>query len=111
VQGNWYVGGFMGRGAGTTLNCWSRGNAQGDRYVGGFVGIQDGTINRCYSTGFVQGNSNVGGFCGSLSGGTIQNSVWDIETSGQTTSSGGIGKTTAEMKNKQTYLDMGWVIV
>jgi len=37
--------------------------------------------------------------------------VWDIETSGQTTSSGGIGKTTAEMKNKQTYLDMGWVIV
>jgi hypothetical protein len=37
--------------------------------------------------------------------------VWDIETSGQITSQGGIGKTTEEMKNKQTYLDMGWVIV
>ena len=102
----------MGHGSGTTLNCWSRGNAQGDMYVGGFVGRQNGTINRCYSTGFVQGSSYVGGFCGRLSGtGTIENSVWNMETSGQTTSSGGIGKTTAEMKNKQTYLDMGWVIV
>lgn len=112
VQGNRYVGGFMGQGTGTTLNCWSRGNVQGDVYVGGFVGIQHGTIRRCYSTGFVQGNLYVGGFCGNLSGaGIIENSVWDIETSGQTTSSGGIGKTTEEMKNKQTYLDMGWVIV
>ena len=103
----------MGSNGGTALNCWSRGNAQGNRYVGGFVGGQtiNGVINRCYSTGFVQGNSNVGGFCGILLGGTIENSVWDIETSGQTTSSGGVGKTTAEMKNKQTYLDMGWVIV
>ena len=111
VQGNRYVGGFMGQGGGTTLNCWSRGNVQGDIYVGGFVGFQSGTINRCYSTGFVQGNLYVGGFCGNLSGGTIENSVWDIETSGQIASQGGIGKTTAEMKNKQTYLDMGWVIV
>lgn len=112
VQGNRHVGGFMGQGGGTMLNCWSRGNVQGDMYVGGFVGTQHGTINRCYSTGFVQGNSNVGGFCGNLLGtGTIENSVWDIETSGQITSQGGIGKTTEEMKNKQTYLDMGWVIV
>ena len=112
VQGNRYVGGFMGQSGsgGVTLNCWSRGNAQGNNYVGGFVGNQSGTINRCYSTGFVQGDSNVGGFCGKLSG-TIENSVWDIETSGQITSQGGIGKTTEEMKNKQTYLDMGWVIV
>ena len=113
VQGGRYVGGFVGtQGTGAMLNCWSRGNVQGDMYVGGFVGTQHGTINRCYSTGFVQGNSDVGGFCGNLSGtGTIENSVWDIETSGQITSQGGIGKTTEEMKNKQTYLDMGWVIV
>jgi len=115
VQGSIYVGGFIGnQGVGTTLNCWSRGNVQGNGYVGGFIGGQSTgspIINRCYSTGFVQGDSDVGGFCGRLSGGTIENSVWDIETSGQITSQGGIGKTTEEMKNKQTYLDMGWVIV
>ena len=37
---------------------------------------------------------------------TIHNSYWDIETSGQTTSGGGEGKTTAEMKQQATFI--GW---
>jgi len=39
--------------------------------------------------------------------------VWDKEVSGvETDASGGgaVGKTTAEMKNRQTYIDLGWSI-
>ncbi|HNS18988.1 MAG TPA: hypothetical protein PKH24_00740 [Sedimentisphaerales bacterium] len=38
-------------------------------------------------------------------------SFWDIETSGQSTSAGGIGKTTAEMQTVSTFLDAGWDFV
>ena len=91
------------------LKSWARGSVSGSREVGGFVGSNQGSIVDCYSTGFVEGNTDVGGFCGSNNG-SITNSVWDTETSGQTTSSGGIGKTTEEMKSKQTYIDLGWSI-
>jgi hypothetical protein len=66
----------------------------------------------CYSTGKVEGSgSNVGGLVGGASNPSlVTNSVWDIETSEQETSAGGIGKTTAEMKDPQTYIDLGWAI-
>ena len=38
-------------------------------------------------------------------------SFWDIETSGQTTSDGGTGKTTAEMQTSSTFLEAGWDFV
>lgn len=106
-----YVGGLIGVvGSGSrVLKSWARGSVSGLRRVGGFVGANNGSIVDCYSTGFVVGETYVGGFCGTNNG-SITNSVWDTETSGQTTSSGGIGKTTAEMKNKQTYIDLGWSI-
>jgi hypothetical protein len=43
--------------------------------------------------------------------GTASNSFWDIETSGQATSAGGTGKTTAEMKNIATFTGAMWDIV
>src|SRR5690606_25722003 len=106
-----YVGGLIGSVGNNSrvIKSWARGSVSGSREVGGFVGSNLGSIVDCYSTGFVVGNVNVGGFCG-LNSGSITNSVWDTESSGQTTSSGGIGKTTAEMKNKQTYIDLGWSI-
>ena len=42
------------------------------------------------------------------SGRDVINSYWDIETSGQTTSAGGTGKTTAEMQTASTFLEAGW---
>ena len=36
---------------------------------------------------------------------------WDIQTSGQATSAGGTGKTTAEMQTAKTFLDAGWDFV
>ena len=45
------------------------------------------------------------------SSGNILNSFWDIETSGQTISSGGTGLTTAEMQTESTFTDAGWDFV
>jgi hypothetical protein len=38
--------------------------------------------------------------------GYVTNSFWDIETSGQATSDGGTGKTTAEMQDIATFTDV-----
>jgi hypothetical protein len=56
----------------------------------------------------VTGDSSVGGLVGGNTG-TVSNSFWDIETSGRTASAGGIGKTTAEMRNVATFA--GWNII
>jgi hypothetical protein len=42
---------------------------------------------------------------------TITASFWDVETSGQTSSAGGEGKTTAEMKTLSTFTSAGWDFV
>ncbi len=54
------------------------------------------------------GSSTIGGLVGYNWNASITNSFWDIETSGQITSAGGIGKTTEEMKTNSTFLDAGW---
>jgi hypothetical protein len=40
--------------------------------------------------------------------GVVTHSFWDVETSGQTTSADGTGKTTSEMKTQATFTDAGW---
>jgi len=42
--------------------------------------------------------------------GTVSDSFWDIETSGQATSDGGTGKTTAQMKDITTFSGAAWDI-
>ncbi|MBU2650903.1 MAG: T9SS type A sorting domain-containing protein [Bacteroidetes bacterium] len=92
-------------------NCYARGSVAGGSSVGGFSGDNwqsEGTltVTNCYSTGAVSG-STTGGFIGNSSGSsTITSCYWNTETSGQASSSGGTGKTTAEMKNQSTYV--GW---
>jgi len=41
----------------------------------------------------------------------VSNSFWDTQTSGQPTSSGGTGKTTAQMKDIDTFSGAGWDII
>jgi len=43
--------------------------------------------------------------------GNISHSFWDIETSGQAISTGGAGRTTAEMQTADTFLEAGWDFV
>jgi hypothetical protein len=60
----------------------------------------------------VTGDKHVGGLVG-LNGeeSTVSNSFWDTETSGQATSAGGTGKTTAEMQDVTTFSGAGWDII
>jgi hypothetical protein len=44
-------------------------------------------------------------------GGNTTNSFWDTETSGQSTSAGGTGKTTAEMQDIDTFSGATWNII
>jgi hypothetical protein len=110
VTGSWYVGGLVGQNWYTVSNSYSTGSVTGDRDVGGLVGHNDGTVSNSYSTGNVTGYSEVGGLVGTGSG-TVSNSFWDIQTSGQSTSDGGTGKTTAEMKDIDTFSGAGWNII
>ena len=45
---------------------------------------------------------------GYSSGGNVNNSFWDVNFSGRTTSAGGTGKTTAQMQDINTFLNAGW---
>jgi len=116
------VGGVVGSQDGGTLkNCYSHSMVYGSgNNVGGLVGLQDnnGTISYCYSTGKVEHSAqgfDIGGLVGDNTSGTVANSFWNTESSQVSSSDGGTGKTTAEMKNIATYtdlstegLDMAW---
>jgi len=141
VSGNsFYVGGLMGENYGTVTQCYSRCAVSGNSYVGGLVGVNQGTVTQCYSRCAVSGYEEIGGLVGyngggpvthcystgAVSGGgglvgnnsnawggvgTVAKCFWDTQTSGQSKSAGGTGKTTAEMKTGTTFLDVGWDFV
>ncbi len=135
VKGGWYVGGLVGRNLnGTVYNSYATGAVNGNNCAGGLIGDSEGgmisdtyatgdvnsgfavgglvgyiwetSVDDSYSTGGVSGSMDVGGLVGYNFGGIVSNSFWNIETSGQTTSSGGIGKTTEEMILQGTFT--GW---
>jgi hypothetical protein len=111
VTGSWHVGGLVGRNFGGMSNCCSTGSVTGSWQVGGLVGQKDrGTVSNSYSTGSVIGSWQVGGLMG-MNYGSVSDSFWDIQTSGQTTSAGGTGKTTAQMQEIVTFSDAGWNII
>lgn len=108
VTGNDDVGGLVGQLLDSTMtNCYSSCSISAAKDVGGLVALVMGTSTVLYSystsivpsTGFVVGgliayrqNSN-----------TITDSYWDTEVSGQASSDGGTGKTTAQMQDPTTY--------
>jgi hypothetical protein len=115
LTGDHYAGGLVGWNGGTVSNSYSRVSVTGDWAIGGLVGGGDGIVRDSYSTGIVIGNSHVGGLVGrnyfGTGEGTVSHSFWDTETSGQATSDGGTGKTTAEMQNVITFSDAAWSII
>jgi len=72
-------------------------------------------VTQCYSTGSVSGigqdSWEIGGLVGNTYQGSVTGCFWDIQTSGQATSAGGTGKTTAQMQTAKTFLDAGWDFV
>lgn len=99
-------GGFVGSNFSHITNCYSYMHIEGLFNIGGFSGYNSGTIAYCYSTGKVSGYTNIGGFNGRNEKGNIISCYWDKETSETISSSGGLGRTTNQMKNKDTYY--GW---
>jgi hypothetical protein len=109
VNGDKNIGGLVGGCYdGTITTCYATGIASGDDYVGGLVGQNFSSLTSCYATGMVSGVSNTGGLVGRDWSGSITACFWDTQTSDQTTSSGGMGKTTAEMKTLAAFTDAGW---
>jgi hypothetical protein len=145
VTGGWYVGGVVGRNIqGTIQLCYATGNIIGGNSVGGLVGDTEGgsisngyaagnatggmavggligylwqtSVSNCYAIGAVGGgNFDHGGLVGYNFGGSVTNSFWNIETSGQSGSSGGTGKTTLQMTTQTTFInwdfDDTWSII
>ncbi len=113
------AGGLVGWNIGGTItNSYSTASVTGSYGGGGLVGGMGsydcgdncGSVTNSYSTGSITGSYMVGGLVGNNNGGTVNNSFWDKETSGQATSDGGTGKTTAEMKTLATFSDASWDI-
>lgn len=138
VTGNYYVGGLTGSNSGTVIgsystgsvtgssivsslvgingrngtvsDSYSAGSVAGNYYVSGLVAVNFGTVNKSYCRGNVTGHEYVGGLLAINWGANASNSFWDTDASGQTTSAGGTGKTTAEMQDVTTFLGAGWDI-
>ncbi|MCD4817410.1 MAG: hypothetical protein K8S23_01815, partial [Candidatus Cloacimonetes bacterium] len=114
VSGDLYVGGLVGDTFQdcSVTNCFSTGNVDGNEFIAGLLGVNESgcTIVNCFSTGNVSGDADLGGLV-SINYGTVTASFWDTETSGQSTSAGGSGKTTSEMITQSTFTDVSWDFV
>ncbi|MBP8305064.1 MAG: right-handed parallel beta-helix repeat-containing protein [Phycisphaerae bacterium] len=103
------VGGLAGGNYGSITDSYNTGSVGADRDAGGIACDNYGTITNCYSTGRITGTTQVGGIAGSSSAdAAVTACFWDTQISGQETSAGGTGKTTAEMQTAKTFLDVGW---
>jgi len=108
VQGVNYIGGLVGGSYSSEIsNAYASGSVQGDNYIGGLVGLSyRAEISNTYASGSVQGvgeGDYIGGLVGQNDSGNITYSYWNTETSHQSGSEGGEGKTTAELKTAATF--------
>jgi hypothetical protein len=123
VHGQSGIGGLIGLYSGDLSNnsiallvkdCYARGNVSSAGVnVGGLIGFNRSLVVRCYATGQVTGADPSLGLIGGNYGGEAYLSFWDIESSQQSQSAGGTGKTTAQMMSPETYRGWGdgiWVL-
>ena len=133
VNGTKDIGGLIGvitANGGTTSNCFYIGNITGKENIGGIAGSVYGQkIENCYSSGLILGDTNTGAIVGyankyvaapfpvvTYSYTKILNCIWDVQTTGQSTTFGtdvggtiennNIGLTTAQMENATNWA--GW---
>ena len=110
------TGGLVGFNSSKILDSYNCSEVIGESdYTGGIVGFNQGKnsdsyadISRTYNTGVVSGVEDTGGLIGAIGQySSVSISFWDTETSNQTISAGGTGKTTNEMKQQSTYPTTG----
>jgi hypothetical protein len=113
VSGSYGVGGLVGRNYhGKVCYCYASGHVSGSSTNGGLVGSNGilGVIAMSYAAGIVGESASPGGLVGGNEG-WVWKCYWDIDATGQTTSAGGEGKSTAEMQTESTFTDAGWDFV
>ena len=97
VTGDNRVGGFIGNSAHSQtsdlFDNWALGNVSGGEEVGGFSGNSSSntTYTGNWSAGAVSGGVTVGGFDGGSTSSFYNSTYWNLDTSGQTDSGGGVG--------------------
>ena len=100
------VGGLIGATWVHVNNTYSTCSVEGTgSYFGGLIGHPFANVSNSYAAGSVAATSQSGGLF-AQNYGVITSCYWDMETSGQATSDGGTGKTTAEMMRQATFA--GW---
>jgi hypothetical protein len=106
------TGGLVGSNGGVIEQSYAVGDVTSTSYwIGGLVGNNspfdiECAIIECYATGKVSGNSSIGGLVGINSNATIESSYYDKDTAGCNVITGGTPKSTADMKNQETFI--GW---
>ncbi len=120
ISGNERIGGLVGENKNGIISaCYANGNVYGgynSQYIGGLVAINNSLIHHCYATGMVsaeEGSIFISGLVAYSLPDTINNCFWDEETSGIQenkilTVEEGIGLTTTQMYNSNTFMDAGW---
>ena len=105
VAGASSIGGLVGTNQDTVVASYATGAVTGTAQVGGLVGSHpNGSVIASYSTGKVTGTTGAGGLIGHADApDTITDIYWDTQTSGQSTSSGGVDKTTSELQGPLDY--------
>ncbi len=117
VRGEAEVGGLVGFSLGLIDNCYAIAAVTGERDVGGLLGRNgrsggsSGNVSKCFSASRVSGTQNIGGLVGSNELGTITASFWDVERSGLPGEPAEGAKTTAQMQQASTFLEVGWDFV
>lgn len=115
VNANVTAGGLIGRNEGALLKySYATGAVTAEVRGGGLIGWNENwndslKVKHCYSTGAVNSSDDaimIGGMIGS--GEPIENSFWDVDTSGMSSGVGGTGLPTDLMKNKSSFIDAGW---
>ena len=120
VKGLIYVGGLVGENDNSIIeDCFARTMVTGSQDVGGLIGsssYMDSRVTRCYAASEViaEDESVMGGLIGIKSTGIVSSCYWDTNVTGDIDGVGGFyhediqcdGKTTAELKDKKTYV--GW---
>ncbi|CAG0950671.1 hypothetical protein ARNL5_00080, partial [Anaerolineae bacterium] len=114
-----YGGGLVGQQFQATVSdSYATGDVSGTGLLGGLVGLNDAAfIDNAYAIGTVSGTGSLGGLVGTNSNGSnINNSFWNIDTTGQSsigindtasTITNSVGKTTADMKKIATFSSAG----
>lgn len=106
------VGGLVGENQGVIADAYASsditaGKFREDVVIGGLVGINHKEVTRTYAAGTIDSNAKeVGGLVGKLdSGGTVTNSFYDQDQTGQNDTGKGTPLASEQMKEQESFTD------